>query len=89
MSVYYIDDSEPEERVRVADEFRTNGTVTEDTDNGGIILDCSKGPHNSETVPLSKANSDLLHGFDGAEIWAALCDGPVETWSVKAKVKLL
>lgn len=94
MSIYYIDDSEPEERARVAHELLANGTIVEasDTgDNGDIIIDCSKGPNGVEAVPPSMAriSSDLLHGFDGTEIWAAMCDGPVETWTIRAKVKLL
>jgi len=83
MSVYYIADSEPEERTRVHQELIANGTVVKDEVHGGIAVDCSKGPR-----PNIDSSSDVLKGFDGAEIWAALCDGPVETWTVEGKVKL-
>lgn len=87
MSVYYIDDSEPEERERVAQELFTNGAIVPDVDGRGIIVDCSKIPQGS--VSLTQARSDTLNGFDGMEIWAALCDGPVETWVILEKVRLL
>jgi 2',3'-cyclic-nucleotide 3'-phosphodiesterase len=83
MSVYYIADSEPEERTRVHQELIANGTAVKDDVHGGIAVDCSKGPRRDIVT-----DPEVLTGFDGAEIWAALCDGPVETWTVEVKVKL-
>jgi hypothetical protein len=44
-------------------------------------------PTGSETRPVPYG--DALQGFDGVEIWIALCDGPVETWAVLEKVELV
>lgn len=88
MSIYYIDDAEAEERVRVLQEIEDNGTVVRTKD--GVQIHTSGGPMGiptgSETRPLP--HDDTLQGFDGAEIWAVLCDGPVETWTVLEKAKL-
>ena len=88
MSIYYIDDAEAEERVRVLRELKDNGTVVQAED--GVRIHTSGGPigipTGSETRPLP--HGDTLQGFDGVEIWVALCDGPVETWTVLEKVAL-
>lgn len=88
MSIYYIDDAEVEERTRVLQELKDNGTVIKIEE--GIQIHTSGGPigtpTGSGTRPLPRG--DELRGIDGAEIWIALCDGPVETWTVLEKVKL-
>lgn len=89
MSIYYIDDAEAEERSRVLQELEDNGTVVKTE--GGVQIHTSRGPigipTGSETRPIP--HGDELQGFDGVEIWAALCDGPVETWTVLEKVELV
>ena len=89
MSIYYIDDAEAEERSRVLQELEDNGTVVKTED--GVQIRTSRGPTGiqtgSETRPVPLG--DELQGFDGAEIWVALCDGPVETWTVLEKVALV
>ena len=89
MSIYYIDDAEAEERARVLRELEDNKTVVKIED--GVQIHTSGGPvgipTGSETRPLPPG--DVLQGFDGAEIWVALCDGPVETWTVLKKIELV
>jgi len=89
MSIYYIDDEEPEERTRVLQELKDNGTVVQTKD--GVQIHTSGGPMGiptgSETRP--PPHGDGLEGFDGVEIWAVLCDGPVEAWTVLEKVELV
>jgi 2',3'-cyclic-nucleotide 3'-phosphodiesterase len=89
MSIYYIDDMEAEERSRVLQELKGNGTVVKTKE--GVQIHTSGGPigipTGSGTRPLP--HGDTLHGFDGAEVWVALCDGPVETWTVLEKVELV
>ena len=88
MSIYYIDDAEAEERIRVLQELKDNGTVTKTEE--GVQIHTSGGPigipTGSETRPLPKG--DALRGVDGTEIWVALCDGPVETWTVLKRIEL-
>lgn len=88
MSIYYIDDAEPEERSRVLQELKDNGTVVQTED--GVQIHTSGGPAGIPTGPGTRPlpHGGTLQGFDGVEIWAALCDGPVETWTVLEKVKL-
>jgi 2'-5' RNA ligase len=80
MSLYYIDEAEPGERHKVADELLHSGRVVKikEGDRDGIILDCSA---DSREVKLS--------GFDGEEIWVVTCEGPVEQWKTLGKVDLL
>ncbi|KAF9653064.1 hypothetical protein BDM02DRAFT_2122023 [Thelephora ganbajun] len=89
MSIYYIDDAEAEERKRVLQELKENGTVVQTED--GVQIHTSGGPlgvpTGSGTRPLP--HGDALQGFDGVEIWIAYCDGPVETWTVLEKVELV
>lgn len=88
MSIYYIDDAEAEERTRVLQELKANGTVIKSE--AGVQIHTSRGPvgipTGSETRPLPQ--NDALRGIDVVEIWVVLCDGPVETWTVLEKVKL-
>jgi len=88
MSIYYIDDAEAEERARVLRELEANGTVIKTKE--WVQIHTSVGPigipTGSETRP--QPHGDALRGFDGAEIWVALCDGPVESWTVLEKVVL-
>ena len=89
MSIYYIDDAEAEERTRVLQELEGNGTVVKTED--GVQIHTSRGPvgisTGSETRPIP--DGDALLGFDGAEIWVVLCEGPAETWTVLEKVELV
>lgn len=88
MSIYYIDDMEAEERSRVLQELKDNGTVIKSEE--GVQIHTSGGPigipTGSETRPLPQG--DALSGIDAVEIWVALCDGPVESWTVLEKVEL-
>ena len=89
MSIYYVDDAEAEERTRVLQELKDNGTVVKTKE--GVRLCTSGGPIGNptgiKTPPLS--HGDVLYGFNGAEIWVALCDGPVDTWTVVQTVELV
>lgn len=89
MSIYYIDDAEAEERIRVLQELKANNTVIKIE--GGVQIHTSRGPIGTPTGPGTRPRpyDDALHGFDGVEIWAVLCDGPVETWTVLERVELL
>ena len=88
MSIYYIDDLEAGERARVLQELKDNGTVIKTEE--GVQIHTSGGPigisTGSETRPLPQ--DDTLRGINVTEIWVALCDGPVETWTVLEKVEL-
>lgn len=88
MSIYYIDDAEAKERTRVLQEIKDNGTVIRTADEVQIHTSCGPVgvPTGAGTRPLP--HGDTLRGFDGVEIWVALCDGPVETWTVLEKVEL-
>jgi len=67
MSLCYITNEDAGERERVAQMLRNNGVVTENQDAQSISLRCGVRS---------------LGGFDGEEIWAVKCEGPVETWEV-------
>ena len=82
VSLFYIDDSEPDERVKMAHRLREEGRIVEGED--GVALDCS--PELSSTKLSEEEN--LVSGFAGAEIWVAVCDGPVPTWVIKDKITL-
>ena len=89
MSIYYIDDEEPEERSRVLQELKDNGTVVRTKD--GVQIHTSGGPTGTPTGPETRPlpHGDELQGFDGVEIWVVLCDGSVETWTVLKRVGLV
>lgn len=78
VSLFYIDDSEPEERAKMADRLRGEERIVLGSD--GVALDCSPDAPSRERV--------LLSAFDGAEIWVAVCDGPVPTWVIKDRIPL-
>ena len=78
MSLFYINEVEPDERRMVADELLRSGRVVKEQNKCGIILDCSVNP--TGEVQLS--------GFDGKEIWLVGCEGAVELWTVLDKVIL-
>lgn len=80
VSLFYIDDSEPEERTKVAEQLRQDGRIV-DKGKDQVALDCSERPSGD-------AGKDLVDGFDGGEIWIALCDGPVQTWEIKERIQL-
>ncbi|KAF9246416.1 2',3'-cyclic-nucleotide 3'-phosphodiesterase, partial [Melanogaster broomeanus] len=67
VSLCYITDEDVYERERAAQMLRNTGIVTESQDAQSISLRCGVGS---------------LSGFDGEEIWAVKCEGPVETWEV-------
>ncbi|KDQ60891.1 hypothetical protein JAAARDRAFT_108711, partial [Jaapia argillacea MUCL 33604] len=71
LSLFYIDDSDAEERLLLVEELSKSGVVRRN-DDGGITLDPSAG----------KDPSSQLKGFTGSEIWVAECDGPVPGWRV-------
>lgn len=78
VSLFYIDDSEPEERDKMMQELEARGRIVDrGEDKAG--LDCSE---------FGSRAANVVEAFDGAEIWLALCDGPVETWSVEGKIRL-
>lgn len=78
MSLFYIDDSEPDERQIVANELLSSGRVVNELGDR-IILDCFADSHST---------GHKLSGFDGEEIWIVRCEGPVEQWKVLEKVAL-
>jgi len=79
MSLYYIDDSEPDERQMIVDELlRSKRVVKEGNDR--IILECRTDKH--------QAGKELL-GFDSDAIWIVNCEGPVEQWKVLEGIGLL
>lgn len=74
MSLCYIADEDKSHRDRTARVLRDTGAVGGAVDTQSISLQCG-----DVTLP----------GFDGTEIWAVNCEGPVETWKVdERKVKL-
>lgn len=78
ISLFYIDDSDIGERQKIADVLKEEGRAIS---HGGdsVILDCTSG---------DERGKDLFSGISGAEIWIALCDGPVPTWEIKDKIPL-
>ncbi|KIP06049.1 hypothetical protein PHLGIDRAFT_477889 [Phlebiopsis gigantea 11061_1 CR5-6] len=80
VSLFYIDDSEPEERQKAYDILEKEGRIV-DRGEDHVALDCADGEPESR-------EPDLLDGFEGSEIWIAVCDGPVPTWVVKDRIKL-
>ena len=74
MSLCYIADEDKGDRDRTAQVLREAGDISRTADTQSISLQCG---------------DVSLPGFDGAEIWLACCEGPVETWEVdERKVKL-
>lgn len=80
VSLFYIDDSEPEERTKVAEQLRRDGRIIEQAGDR-VALNCA-------AQPSEGGENDIVDGFDGAEIWIALCDGPVPGWEIKDRIKL-
>jgi 2',3'-cyclic-nucleotide 3'-phosphodiesterase len=78
LSLFYIDDSEVEERQMVADELLSSGKVVKDG-RDRIILNCFIDKH---TVRHE------LSGFDGVEVWIVNCEGQIGQWEALAKVDL-
>ncbi|KAI0080556.1 hypothetical protein K474DRAFT_207938 [Panus rudis PR-1116 ss-1] len=84
VSLYYIDDPDADLREAVLEELKNQGRIVPqgndgDSSGGEVALDCTEG---------SERGKDLINGFEGTEIWLALCDGPVETWQIKEKILL-
>ena len=69
-----------DERAKVAEQLGRDGRIVHVADDR-VALNCAADPSTGD-------KGDLLDGFDGAEIWIALCDGPVPTWIVKDRIKL-
>jgi 2',3'-cyclic-nucleotide 3'-phosphodiesterase len=76
LSLFYIDDSEAEERQMIANELLSSGRVVQDG-RDRIVLDCFTDKHNVR---------HKLSGFDGVEVWIVNCEGQVEEWEALAKV---
>jgi 2',3'-cyclic-nucleotide 3'-phosphodiesterase len=72
LSFAYIDDSEPEERQRLLDEYLKKGIFVNEKDRA--VVDCGEGVK--------------VDGFTALEIWIAQCNGPVESWKVLEKIPL-
>ncbi|EKM55047.1 uncharacterized protein PHACADRAFT_255378 [Phanerochaete carnosa HHB-10118-sp] len=80
VSLFYIDDSEPEERTKVVEQLKRDGRIV-DKGEDKVALNYSE-------QHLESGEDDAVDGFDGGEIWIALCDGPVPTWIIKDRIKL-
>jgi 2',3'-cyclic-nucleotide 3'-phosphodiesterase len=78
MSLFYIEDTEAEERTRMARELELSAHVR--TGNGCVELKFS-----------ADGAEEWINGFLGKEIWIVECDGPVERWASKVlkKIELL
>ncbi|KAI0700001.1 hypothetical protein BC835DRAFT_1329528 [Cytidiella melzeri] len=79
VSLFYIDDSEPQERTQMMDELVKQQRIVE-LGKDAVGLDCSEN--------TKSGSKDVVSNFEGGEIWLALCDGPVETWTVEDKIVL-
>lgn len=78
MSFFYIDDSEAQERQRIVEHLKKDGTIR--PENNGVVLRCP-----SEDVTNGYED---VGGFEGSEIWIVECEGKVEEWKVLEKVFL-
>ncbi|KAJ3492107.1 hypothetical protein NLI96_g182 [Meripilus lineatus] len=78
MSLFYIDDSDREERQKMADLLVTERRVIIQ-DAHSIKLDLSQ---------TGEEGTDVYSGFKGAEIWIVSCDGPVPTWEVQDRLPI-
>lgn len=78
MSFTYIDNSEPQERRRIAEQLKAEGVIRLGDDK--VTVHC----------PKIDATGDYedVDGFEGAEIWIIACVGKVEDWKVLEKVTL-
>ena len=79
MSLYYIDDSEADERQTVADELLSSGRVVNDG-RDRITLN---------SFIDNRCVGHELSGFDGGEVWIVKCEGQVRQWEVLQKTVLL
>lgn len=79
MSLFYIDDTEAEERTRMGKQLETTGTARRLGDSC-FELKCS-----------ADGEEEWMGGFLAEEIWIVDCDGPVEGWNSKVlqRIKLL
>jgi 2',3'-cyclic-nucleotide 3'-phosphodiesterase len=75
ISLYYIQDADARERVRMRDELGRTGYVKECSDS--VKLDCGRDGSN-----------EWIEGFEGSEVWIVDCDGPVEGWKENVRVKI-
>jgi 2',3'-cyclic-nucleotide 3'-phosphodiesterase len=78
MSLYYVSDSEPDERQTVVDELLNSKRIVKDG-RDGITLDCFTD---------NQSVGHKLSGFDGEQIWIVDCEGPVGQWEVLKKIVL-
>lgn len=78
VSLFYIDDADADERTKMAAILREEGRVVEQGEDR-VALDCAASVGQT---------ADLVDGFNGGEIWIALCDGPVHTWQIKQRIAL-
>jgi 2'-5' RNA ligase len=81
LSLCYIDDADAEngERQAFYDALKDTGelgTINEDDRVEGVSLKCGSD------------NQDWIDHFNASEVWAVLCEGPVEGWRVLQKFSL-
>jgi len=78
LSLYYIEDSRASERGEVLENMNAQGTIVK-----------TEGSGNIELVGFANdGRTARVSGFVANEIWIAMCNGPVETWSICDKFKL-
>ncbi|GJE96439.1 cyclic phosphodiesterase-like protein [Phanerochaete sordida] len=80
LSLFYIDYSDAEERTKIEEQLDRDGRIAKIADDR-TALNCAENP-------AEGGADDLLDGYDGEEIWAVLCDGPVSAWVVKDRITL-
>jgi 2',3'-cyclic-nucleotide 3'-phosphodiesterase len=52
-------------------------------------LDRDQGENQSIGLRYGEeGNNDVIHGFEGSEVWIVNCDGPVDQWTVLDKASL-
>ncbi|CAL1705230.1 unnamed protein product [Somion occarium] len=78
VSLFYIDDVDAGERQKIFEQLNEGGRIISKDDHS-VALDCTEGDARGQ---------DVIDGFVACEIWIALCDGPVEAWTIKDKIQL-
>lgn len=81
MSLFYLDETLPRERHRLADILRSSGRVIEQRGGRGVALNC--------TLDGAAPGFHAMSGFMGSEIWLVECFGAVEDWKVLERRKLV
>ena len=83
MSLVYIDDADAAngERLKYYEELKKEGKISyseEISGNEMVSLNCG-----------AYGEKEIVSRFVAKEIWAVLCDGPVESWEVLRKFSLV